>query len=376
MALRHQSRPWYSAVRRAALAWYNRYARDLPWRRRSDPYAIWVSEVMLQQTQVPTVEAYFDRFLDRFPTLDALAAASESDVLRAWEGLGYYRRATQLWQAARQLVARHGGAFPRSRELLQQLPGIGPYTAGAILSIAFDQPEPILEANTHRLWSRLLDWSLPPNAGSTHRRLWNAARLVLPRKGAGRLNQALMELGSRVCTLQRPLCEKCPLARLCLARRRGNVHRVPRPRPRPRTVRVRHAAAVVWRRGRVLLVQGPDRGRWAGLWDFPRITLSEGCEPSKQLRQELRGRHGIAARPGPLLLKLTHAVTRYRIALECYLLYHEQGTLRRNGGVHARWVAPPQLESYPLSSTGRRIARQVARLQAARPARRVGQQKG
>lgn len=376
MALLPESPLWFSAVRRAALAWYNREARDLPWRKRSDPYAIWVSEVMLQQTQVPTVEAYYERFLHRFPTLAALAAASESDVLRAWEGLGYYRRARQLWQAARQLVAQYGGAVPRSRELLEQLPGIGPYTAGAILSIAFDQPEPILEANTHRLWSRLLDWNQPPHASSTLRKLWNAARLILPRKGAGRLNQALMELGSRVCTPQRPLCDVCPLARLCLARLHGNVHRVPRPRQRPRSVHVRHAVAVVWRQGRVLLVQGPDQGRWAGLWDFPRITLDEGYEPREQLRQELRRRHGIDARPGPLLLKLTHAVTRYRITLECFVLYHEHGTLRRNSGLLARWVAPAQLESYPLSSTGRRIAQQLACTQAARPAHRLARQKG
>lgn len=376
MVLLPESSPWFSAVRRTALAWYNREARDLPWRKRSDPYAIWVSEVMLQQTQVPIVAAYFERFLDRFPTLALLAAASESDVLRAWEGLGYYRRARQLWQAARQVITQYGGALPRNRKLLEQLPGIGPYTAGAILSIAFDQPEPILEANTHRLWTRLLDYNQPPHAGSTHRRLWSAARLVLPRKGAGRLNQALMELGSRVCTSQRPLCEVCPLAHLCQARRHGNVHRVPRPRPRPRTVRVRHAAAVVWRQGRLLLVQGPDKGRWAGLWDFPRVALYEGYEPCEQLRQELYRRHGIAARPGPLLLKLTHAVTRYRIALECFVLYHEQGALRRNSGLHARWVAPAQLEGYPLSSTGRRIARQLAWMQAARPAHQLGHQKG
>lgn len=375
MAPLHPESPaWYAALRRAALAWYRRHARDLPWRRRSDPYAIWVSEVMLQQTQVRTVEAYFERFMDRFPTVAALAAASQAEVLRVWEGLGYYRRARALWQAAQEIVARHGGAVPRTREELQQLPGIGPYSAGAILSIAYDQPEPVLEANTHRLWSRLLDWRHAPHSRRTLERLWDAARRVLPRRGAGRLNQALMELGARLCTPQRPRCEECPLARLCLARRRGSVHRVPRPRPRPRTEGLRQAAAVVRRNDSVLLVQA-DQGRWAGLWDFPRITLHDGPDPPQQLQQELH-RRGIATAVGPRLLRLTHAVTRYRITLECFVLYYQHGALRGSTGLRNCWVPLHELDDYPLSATARRIAQQLASGSAAHPVQRVLPQKG
>jgi len=363
-ALQPDTPTWYLALRRAALAWYGRHARDLPWRRLSDPYAIWVSEVMLQQTQAATVEGYFPRFMARFPRLADLAAASEREVLRAWEGLGYYRRARELWRAARHVVEHYGGEIPRTRELLEQLPGVGPYTAGAILSIAFDQREPILEANTRRLWARLLDWRQPLHGRHSQQRLWRAARCILPRREAGRLNQALMELGSRVCTPRSPRCHECPLARWCAAYQQGSVHLVPRQRARPPTQRVRHAAAIVWNRGRVLLVQNPANGRWPGLWDFPRAVVHDGTEPRQQLRQELRRRFGVAVHAGPLLLRMTHMVTRYRIALDCFLLLHRRGTLGRKGGERARWIAVGELETYPLSATGRRIARHVARQMA------------
>jgi A/G-specific adenine glycosylase len=356
-------------VRRAALRWYGCHARDLPWRKSVDPYAVWISEIMLQQTQVRTVEAYFERFLARFPTLAALAAASESEVLRLWEGLGYYRRARQLWQAAQQIVSQFAGEFPRTRERLEQLPGVGPYTAGAILSIAFDQPEPILEANTHRLWCRLLNWAHPPQSPRTRQRLWDAARRVLGRQGAGRLNQALMELGSQVCLPQRPRCPECPLARLCMARRLGRVHRVPRTRPRPPSQHLRQAVGVVRQNGRVLLVQALDNARWAGLWDFPRVTLHRNAEPRQQLRQYLQRDLGIATRGGPLLLELTHSVTRYRIRLQCYELRHQQGRLCSNGSLHARWVRLDALDCYPLSATGRRIAHHIAGRTSARAVR-------
>ena len=188
--------PWRRGFRRRLKTWYADHARDLPWRRSRDPYAVWVSEIMLQQTQVATVRGYFDRFIRAFPTIDALARADEQDVLRLWEGLGYYRRARQLHAAAKIVADEHGGRFPRNRDAVDRLPGIGRYTAGAILSIAFDQRQPILEANTVRLFCRLLGYEGDPASTAGQRLLWAMAEAVLPRREVGLFNQALMELGS------------------------------------------------------------------------------------------------------------------------------------------------------------------------------------
>lgn len=190
---------WLRNFRRKLRAWYDRHARELPWRGTRDPYAVWLSEIMLQQTQVETVKPYFQRFLAALPTIRALAEAEERQVLRLWEGLGYYRRARQLHQAARQIVAVHDGRFPCDPQAVQRLPGIGRYTAGAILSIAFDQRQPILEANTVRVFSRLLAYDGQTTSSAGQKLLWAAAEAVLPAREVGRFNQALMELGSEVC---------------------------------------------------------------------------------------------------------------------------------------------------------------------------------
>ncbi len=351
---------WRSAFRRRLRAWFARHARDLPWRRTRDPYALWVSEIMLQQTQVATVEPYFERFLRAFPTIESLAQADLRDVLRQWEGLGYYRRARQLHQAARVLVERHGGTFPRDVEAVRRLPGIGRYTAGAILSIAFDARLPILEANTLRLFSRLLAWRGNPASAAGNRLLWAMAQAVLPQRGCGGFNQALMELGSRVCTARAPRCGQCPVAALCRACAEGCQAEIPLPKAKP-PVAQRHEAAVIVRRGdRVLLVERPEGQRWAGLWDFPRVALETQGDAAirAELTDAVRRQTGVTVDLGRLLLTLRHGVTRFRITLDCYDARHVTGRLR-NG--HAmRWVTPRELSEYPLSTTGRRLSRLVA----------------
>ena len=264
---------WLQTFRRRLRAWYDRHARDLPWRGTRDPYAVWLSEIMLQQTQVETVKPYFQRFLAALPTIHALAKADEQQVLRLWEGLGYYRRARQLHQAARQIVALCDGRFPADPQSVQRLPGIGRYTAGAILSIAFDQRRPILEANTLRLFSRLLAYDGQTTSSAGQKLLWAAAEAVLPARDAGRFNQALMELGSEVCRRRSPACDVCPVAGLCQAQLRGLQDEIPRPKPRPHFEEVSEAAVLVRRRGRVLLIQWPEGRRWARLWDFPRFAV-------------------------------------------------------------------------------------------------------
>ncbi|MBN1590430.1 MAG: A/G-specific adenine glycosylase [Pirellulales bacterium] len=350
---------WRARFRRALLRWYARAARDLPWRRSRDPYRVWVSEIMLQQTQVTTVEPYFNRFVRAFPTVKALARADESRVLRLWEGLGYYRRARQMHQAAQAIVEQHAGRFPRDRDAVRALPGIGRYTAGAILSIAFDAREPILEANTIRLFCRVLAYDGPPHASQGQALLWAMAERVLPRREVGRLNQALMELGSEVCRNRTPQCDACPVEALCEARRRGLESQIPRPKPKP-VFEYRHEAAVlIRRRGCVLLIQRPEGGRWAGLWDFPRYALDAEDDTRRraELVEHVRRQTGLTIELGSRLKTIRHGVTRYRITLECYEGRCLSGRLNRGHNRPMRWLHPAELDDYPLSTTGRKLSR-------------------
>lgn len=356
---------WDSAtrakLRRAALGWFREHARDLPWRRSRDPYRVWLSEVMLQQTQVATVVGYFERFIAAFPTVRELAAADEAQVLRLWEGLGYYRRARQLHAAARRVVECHGAEFPRDAASLRDLPGIGRYTAGAIASIAFDAREPILEANTIRLLARLTAERGDVTTGGVQARLWQAATELLPTRDVGLLNQALMELGALVCTPRTPNCGECPLARWCQARAEGGQAELPFARPKAKIEAVQEAVVVVRDRGRVLVRQCQPGERWAGLWDFPRFSLAAPPHPVpvEELQRKTADQTGVAIEPGKLLAVLRHGVTRFRITLHCFEAQRVTGQTKKGqaGRSPLNWLRPKELEDVPLSVTGRRIGR-------------------
>jgi A/G-specific adenine glycosylase len=245
---------WVAQVRERLAAWYAQARRDLPWRADRDPYRILVSETMLVQTTVAAVVPYFERFLGRFPSVAALAEADEAEVLKMWEGLGYYRRARQLHAAARAIVREHGGAFPDDPEAIRALPGVGRYIAGAVLSFAFDRPAPIIEANTQRVLARWLAWREDLKSAASQARLWQAAERLVPPQGAGTFNQAFMELGALVCTPRAPMCLVCPVASECRARALGLQDDLPVTTPRPPSLAVAESCAVVVRRGRILIV--------------------------------------------------------------------------------------------------------------------------
>ncbi|MBI4231581.1 MAG: A/G-specific adenine glycosylase [Planctomycetes bacterium] len=257
------------AFARALLIWYGRERRDLPWRWTRAPYRIWVSEIMLQQTRVETVIPYYRRFLRRFPSVRSLARARRQDVLKAWEGLGYYRRAANLHEGAKAVVERHGGRFPRDAKAIRALPGIGDYTAGAIRSIALGHNAPLVDGNVARVLARLLAIRRPVRDRAVRARLWEVASAILPAGRAGDFNQAMMELGATVCTPRAPACPSCPVRRWCRAERLGTADRVPtRAQARERPVR-REPIALVPRRGRILLRKRPDEGLLGGMWEFP-----------------------------------------------------------------------------------------------------------
>ena len=276
---------WKRQFRRRLLAWYRRAARQLPWRQTRDPYAIWVSEVMLQQTQVATVQEYFVRFMDRFPDVAVLARADQASVLRVWEGLGYYRRARHLHQAAQQIVHGHGGQLPRDIHSLRRLPGIGRYTAGAILSMAFDAREPILEANSIRVLTRLLAFQQDPGRPAAQHMLWSFAGSLLPKKDVGSYNQALMELGSRICTPRKPLCDDCPVALQCAGHRLQLQDRLPAAKKTVAYQEVHEVAVVIRRRGRVARRDsaGPRSalGGAVGFSSLCHITAAAGGHPCR-----------------------------------------------------------------------------------------------
>jgi A/G-specific adenine glycosylase len=350
-------------LRRRLLAWYATHKRDLPWRQSRDPYRVWISEVMLQQTQVATVADYFARFVDAFPDIHHLAAADEVDVLRVWEGLGYYRRARQLHAAAKKIVAEHDGKFPAEPAELRQLPGIGRYTAGAIASIAFDLRAAILEANTVRLLSRLIAYRGNPHSATGQAPLWCVAEEILPQKGVADFNQALMELGSLICTPSEPKCVECPLSSVCAARAAGLQQEIPPAKPRPVYTELREAAVIIRKNGSVLVRQCGASERWAGLWDFPRFGVeSHGPLFARdELMTKVRSQTGITCSAGTLVKTMKHGVTRYRITLDCYQAAYVSGRVGGSKGAAVRWLPVGQLAGLPLSTTGRRIAELVGR---------------
>jgi A/G-specific adenine glycosylase len=346
-------------LRRRLLSWFDRHARDLPWRRTRDPYAIWVSEVMLQQTQVATVVPYYERFLEAFPSVAALAAADEQDVLRVWEGLGYYRRARNLHRAACQMHAEHDGRLPQEPVVLRGLPGFGRYTANAVLSQAFDTRLPILEANSRRVLCRLLGVREDPEQTEVQQRLWRAAESVLPARRVGAFNQALMELGALVCTPGNPRCSQCPIAAQCQARAAGLQNVIPVRTKRTRSVEVAEVAVVVERNGQCLLARRPDGGRWEGMWEFPHIE-QDALEPAALTAKRLLNTLGLRGDIRGELATIRHAVTRFRITLTCLQARWRSGEVTQGPYPEARWVDVRDLAGFPISVPQRRLANKLS----------------
>jgi A/G-specific adenine glycosylase len=337
-------------LQRALLGWFHRSKRALPWRATRDPYRIWVSEVMLQQTTVKSVTPYYQAFVARFPDVEALAGAPEEDVLAAWSGLGYYQRARNLHRGARRLVERHRGRFPRTLEGALELPGVGLYTASAVLSIAYGVALPVVDGNVRRVLARLL--ALRGREWLREGPYYNVAHELLEPSDPGGWNQAVMELGATVCTPRAPACPACPVRAHCRARAQGLVDVLPEQKPRPAPVQVSLAAAVVERGGRVLLVRRPEGRLMGRMWEVPQTSLeSRGL---RDLEPELATRHGLRVAAGPLLARVRHAITFRRIRVDVVA-----ARLRREPPADAdryAWVRPQALQ-LPVSSLTRKILR-------------------
>lgn len=343
-----------AALAAALTAFYRAHRRDLPWRRTADPYAIWVSEVMLQQTQVATVLRYFPAFLARFPTVGALAGAAEQDVLSVWSGLGYYRRARLMHRAARQVRDVHGGRFPRAAEDLRALPGVGEYTAGALRSIAFGQPAAAVDGNVTRVLARLC--GLPGAAGerALHRAVTAAAQALVEAAAPAQVTQGLMELGATVCTPAAPRCGACPWAESCRARSKGVQAAVPAPKVRPARREVHAALALVLDQGRLALVRRGGEGLFAGLWQMPgtgelpppRTAARAEASLRRALQREVPGLHA-----GRLLSRTQRVLTHRQLHLWVF-----EGRFGRKPA-HVRLVPADDLGAAPLSAAMRAALR-------------------
>lgn len=335
------------------LNWYKAHKRNLPWRGHPDPYAVWVSEIMCQQTRVETVIPYFEKWMKLFPTVRALASAQERDVLNAWEGLGYYSRARNLHKAAKIVAEKFNGELPRSLDGLRSLPGIGRYTAGAIASLAFGMDQAALDGNIRRVLSRLFDVTEFADSPAGEKILWALAEKNVPKGQAGDYNQALMDLGAAICLPGNPRCLLCPLTEICLAREKGTQELRPVMKPKKRIPLYVHAAAVIVERGRVLLSQRPADGLLGGMWEFPNVRV-EG-DPQKALVKALRAATQIKVRRKEALGSVDHAYSHFKVVMHPFLCEKVEIPKDKN----LKWVKLKDLEDYPMGKIDRQIARQI-----------------
>ncbi len=345
----------------ALLAWYVGNARELPWRSTHSPYRTWVSEIMLQQTQVETVIPYFHRWMARFPDIASLAAADQQEVLSFWEGLGYYSRARNLHRSAKVIMEELDGKLPRTVIELRKLPGIGPYTAAAIASIAFDVDVAAVDGNIRRVLSRVFDVREPARSTEGERLLWSLAEEHLPAGQAGAYNQALMDLGAGICMPKTPDCGNCPIENYCQARALGVQEERPVKLPRKKKPHLTVTAAVIWRDGKVLLAQRPKNGLLGGLWEFPGGTLEESDEDLRDcLRREIKEKLGVEVQVGEPLGEYKHAYTHFKISL--YAFYSQiigNGQPKNLESEALAWVSISELGSYPMGKVDRQIARKL-----------------
>ena len=345
-------------LRNKLLGWYSTYQRDLPWRRTKDPYAVWVSEVMLQQTQVQTVVPYYLRFVKLYPSIKELARAETQDLLRIWAGLGYYSRARNLQRAAREIIRSHRGKFPQTYSEVLSLPGIGPYTAGAILSIAFDLPYPVLDGNVTRVLTRVFGLKGDPKSRQLQKALWQRAEELVSDKHPGNFNQAVMELGAVVCVPRRPFCVQCPWQSQCQARKEGIQDLLPEKRKAPSKERVQWAVAVLIHRGRVLIVKRTEP-LLRDFWEFPGGQFNQTGRLRAALARHLLEDLGMKTLVLDPLVTFQHVITHRHIRFVAFQaeLAPAEGTVAKGKRDLAKWVRRKDLGKYPFASASQKIIR-------------------
>jgi A/G-specific adenine glycosylase len=335
--------------------WYHQEKRDLPWRNTQDPYCILVSEFMLQQTQVKTVIPYYQRWIKSYPTAQILARAREVSVLKHWEGLGYYSRARNLHRSAKMIVKEFHNRVPDTLDEISKLPGVGRYTAGAVLSIAFDQSVPVLDGNVKRVLSRLFCLKENGSTPASENRLWQIAEDLIPSGGAGDFNQALMELGATVCLPKKPLCLLCPLDPVCQAKRDGAQEQFPPAKTKAVTKKIAVSAAVIQRNGKIYIQQRPQKGLMGGLWEFPGGKLEKGENPEDCLKREILEELGVQIKIKQKILTIKHSYTQFRVTLNVFTCDLKPGRIRATSCDQWKWVSLEKINQYPFPAANVKI---------------------
>ena len=342
-------------IARRLLVWYRQNKRILPWRDSTNPYAVWVSEIMLQQTRVETVIPYFERWMEKFPSAESLAASDEQGILNLWEGLGYYSRARNLHLATQIVVAEYGGKLPADAATLQKLPGIGRYTAAAIASMAFGLDEAALDGNIRRVYARIFNIEEPLGTAKTEKIFWRLAEENLPTGEAGDYNQALMDLGATLCSPRSPKCEDCPINGSCQAYQLGVQETLPVRKAKRAVPHYVHAAGVIVEAGRVLLAKRPSQGLLAGMWEFPNGRVDG--DPAEGLADVIWRAHKLKVHAVNPLVEIHHAYTHFKITE--YAFRCERVHVSPNKKM--RWVNIAELEDYPMGKVDRQIARRLVK---------------
>ncbi len=339
----------FRPFRATLLRWYRRNRRKLPWRETRDPYRIWVSEVMLQQTQVSTVIPYFHDFMERFPTIEALAGADLQAVLKSWEGLGYYARARNLHKAAQELAKGRGGEIPATYAEFRKLPGVGEYIAAAVQSIAFGQPRAAVDGNVKRVQARLFLIDALVNDAASGKIFREAGDRLLDRGHPGDFNQAMMELGALICRPQNPLCPQCPVGKFCGAFARGRQEEFPRRKPKETVPEYHIAIGVVRKEGRVLITKRAEKGLLGGLWEFPGGKIRQGAETAADAcLREIKEEVNLEVKVDAQLARVKHAYTHFKIVMEVFLCDYLSGEVALSGPVDFRWITAEEMGDYPF----------------------------
>lgn len=339
----------------ALLRWYRIHRRTMPWRDHPDPYAVWVSEIMLQQTQVATATPYYERFIQRFPTIEKLARSRQQTVLKTWEGLGYYARARNLQRAAQQVVREHSGELPGTSSQLHALPGIGDYTAAAIASICFGEPVPAVDGNVLRVFTRLTGNRSDITLASTRTGIREALARIIPDAAPGDFNQAVMELGALVCRPVQPSCTDCPLRRWCIARNESVVGDLPVRAKRPPVPHYQIGVGIIRRYGKILVARRRTNAMLGGLWEFPGGKQEPGESIRQTVRREVKEETGLSVETGVKICAVKHAYSHFRVTIHAYACKICAGRLHPSGSEEVRWVSPPTLESLPFPAANKRI---------------------
>jgi A/G-specific adenine glycosylase len=342
------------------LFWYAQNQRNFPWRQQPDPYPVWVSEVMAQQTRLETMLPYFHNWMERFPTISALAIADQQEVLNLWEGLGYYSRARNLHKAAKMVLEVYNGQLPTTRSELETLPGIGPYTAGAIASIAFGKDEAAVDGNIKRVYARLFEISDPVNTPAGEKAIWTLAEAYLPQGQAGDYNQALMDLGATICLPRQPRCHLCPLAESCLAYKNNLTTELPVKKQKPRPPHHTVTAAVLHAENdKVLIAQRPTEALLGSLWEFPGGKREPDEDLKACLKREILEELQCTIQISDKLGIYRHTYTHFKVTLHAYHCYLEGQTVTPQYHQAVRWVNISDLDKYPMGKIDRMISQQL-----------------